>query len=213
MSTQLSMKSETVGGMKWFKPIHFQRCWCTFDVHLWQIFQITFLQLDSNLWTAKHSENRNNMILAWKLFCCSGPNHWSTQLTLCCTHSTNFLLVLKALIEWRTLMPCNLDVIFRYYINIAPFPPLFSVDMISTQKGEAGIDKHYNWNVERVIGLSEKLDISLGDMNKLNLLWILQNWWAVNISKPLLWLFFSIDIILKVWCFLLFLFITPKWIS
>lgn len=115
------------------------------------------------------------------------------------TH-TNFL----CLNQWSTLLPCNLNVIVRYYVSTAPFPLLFSVDMFSTQKGETGIDKYYNWNVGKVTGLSEKWDISLGDMNKLNLLWILQNWCAVNISKPVSRLFLFRSCSFKNLGFLLF---------
>lgn len=97
--------------------------------------------------------------------------------------NTNFLLVLQALNQWKTLMTYNLDVIVSYYISVSSFPLQFSIDMLSTQEGETRIDKHYNWNVGRVTGLSEKWDISLGDMNKLNLLWILQNWYSVPNSK------------------------------
>lgn len=170
-TAQLSVRSETVGRMKLFKPIYSQKCWCISD--LWQIFQISFLQLDPNSWAPKYSENRNNMIVTWELFCCSGPNHWWA-------HSTNFL----CLNQWSTLVLCDLDGIGRYDRSTAPVPLLFSMDLFSTQKGETGIDKHHNWNGGRVTGLSEKWDISLGDMNKLNLLWILQNWCPVYISKP-----------------------------
>lgn len=170
-----------------------------------QIFQISFLQLDSNLWI-KYSENRNNMIVT----CCSGPNYWCKQLTLCCTYSTNFLLVLKPLNQWSTLVPCNSDVIVRYYINIAPVPLLCSVDMFPTQKGETGRDKHCNWNVRRVTGLSEKWDVSLGDMNKLYLLCILQNWQLLIFLSQIQDFFFSEAVVLNVWGFLLFFIYNTK---
>lgn len=50
----------------------------------------------------------------------------------------------------------NSDVIVSYYISIAPFPLQFSIDMLSNREGETRVDKHYNWNVGRVTGLSEK---------------------------------------------------------